>query len=67
VPEDVERLFNPVLMHRIVFRPSFLAEARRNGWDAASSAFRDACLAAAPKPEADPDGEVFALGPRPAS
>ena len=67
VPEDVERLFNPVLMHRIVFRPSFLAEARRNGWDAASSAFREACLAAAPKPEADPDGEVFALGPRPAS
>jgi MoxR-like ATPase len=67
VPEDVERLFSPVLMHRIVFRPAFLAEARRNGWPAAAAAFRDACLAAAPKPEADPDGEVFALGPRPAS
>jgi MoxR-like ATPase len=67
VPEDVELLFNPVLMHRIVFRPAFLAEARRNGWPAAAAAFRDACLAAAPKPEADPDGEVFALGRRPAS
>ena len=67
VPEDVERLFSSVLMHRIVFRPAFLAEARRNGWPAAAAGFRDACLAAAPKPEADPDGEVFALGRRPAS
>jgi MoxR-like ATPase len=67
VPGDVERLFGPVLMHRIVFRPSFLAEARRNGWHAASADFRESCLAAAPKPEADPDGEVFALGPRPRS
>jgi MoxR-like ATPase len=67
VPDDVERLFIPVLMHRIVFRPAFLAEARRNGWEAASAHFKEACLATAPKPEADPDGEVFALGPRPAS
>ena len=65
VPEDVERLFIPVLMHRIVFRPAFLAEARRNGWAAASASFKEACLVAAPKPEADPDGEVFALGTRP--
>jgi SAM-dependent methyltransferase len=27
-PEDVEQLFIPVLMHRILFRPSFLAEVR---------------------------------------
>ena len=65
VPDDVERLFEPVLMHRIVFRPAFLAEARRNGWVAASTQFKEACLAAAPKPEADPDGELFALGARP--
>jgi MoxR-like ATPase len=65
VPGDVERLFGPVLMHRIVFRPAFLAEARRNGWPAASADFRERCLGAAPKPEADPDGEVFALAPRP--
>jgi len=65
VPDDVERLFAPVLMHRIVFRPAFLAEARRHGWAAAAVQFQEACLATAPKPQADPDGEVFALGTRP--
>src|SRR5262249_51697367 len=34
-PEDVERLFVPVLMHRLLFRPSFLAEIRDRGWNAA--------------------------------
>src|SRR5256714_3406961 len=38
VPEDVERLFSAVLLHRIVFRPTFLAEARRVGWPAAGAA-----------------------------
>jgi MoxR-like ATPase len=65
VPEDVERLFVPVLVHRLVFRPTFLADARRNGWDQAAAQFTQSCLEAAPKPEADPDGEVFALGTRP--
>jgi MoxR-like ATPase len=64
VPDDVERLFIPVLMHRIVFRPAFLAEARRKGWAGAAEEFAAACLAAAPKPEADTDGEVFAVGAR---
>ena len=31
-PEDVEQLFVPVLLHRILFRPSFLAEIRDRGW-----------------------------------
>src|SRR3954454_10034518 len=44
VPDDVERLFGPVLMHRIVFRPSFLAESRRDGWDAAFARFKASCL-----------------------
>jgi MoxR-like ATPase len=61
VPEDVERLFLPVLLHRIVFRPAFLAEARREGWPAASERFKESCLAAAPKPEANPDGAVVPL------
>jgi MoxR-like ATPase len=65
VPDDVERLFVPVLMHRIVFRPAFLAEARRDGWAEASVRFKESCLALAPRPAADPDGEVFALGTRP--
>ena len=62
VPDDVDRLFLPVLMHRVVFRPAFLAEARRSGWPAASESFRDACLQHAPRPVADPDAEVFSLG-----
>jgi MoxR-like ATPase len=62
VPDDVDRLFLPVLLHRIVFRPAFLAEARRDGWAAAARRFKESCLRAAPKPEADPDGEVVAFG-----
>jgi MoxR-like ATPase len=61
VPADVERLFGPVLLHRIVFRPGFLAEARRDGWPAASERFKQSCLEAAPKPEARLDGSVVPL------
>ncbi|HZC29269.1 MAG TPA: MoxR family ATPase [Gaiellaceae bacterium] len=61
VPEDVELLFGPVLLHRIVFRPSFLAEARRDGWPVAAERFKASCFAAAPKPEADLDGAVVPL------
>jgi MoxR-like ATPase len=61
VPADVERLFGPVLLHRIVFRPGFLAEARRDGWPAAAGRFKQSCLEAAPKPEARLDGSVVPL------
>jgi MoxR-like ATPase len=50
VPEDIERLFAPVLLHRIVFRPTFLAEARRVGWIAAVAGIAEKCFAAAPRP-----------------
>jgi MoxR-like ATPase len=53
VPEDVERLFTSVLVHRVVFRPTFLAEARKIGWEQAIAGFRAACLALAPRPAAD--------------
>src|SRR6266480_408009 len=53
VPEDVERLFAPVLLHRIVFRPTFLAEARRVGWAAAVAGIAESCFTAAPRPAAD--------------
>jgi MoxR-like ATPase len=53
VPEDIERLFAPVLLHRIVFRPTFLAEARRIGWVAAVAGIAEKCFAAAPRPEAE--------------
>ncbi len=50
VPADVELLFTPVVMHRIVFRPTFLAEVRRSGWPAAAAQVQEQCLAAAPPP-----------------
>jgi MoxR-like ATPase len=65
-PEDVEHLFTPVLLHRVVFRPAFVAEARRIGWEEAAEEFRRRCLERAPRPEADPRGEVVALDSRPA-
>jgi MoxR-like ATPase len=64
VPDDIDQLFVPVLMHRVVFRPAFLAEARRTSWEEAANQFRDACLEHAPRPVADPDAGVFALGAR---
>jgi MoxR-like ATPase len=64
VPDDIDQLFVPVLMHRVVFRPAFLAEARRSSWQLAAEQFRDACLEDAPRPVAEPDAGVFALGAR---
>jgi MoxR-like ATPase len=57
-PEDVEQLFVPVLMHRILFRPSFLAELRDRGWQAACADVRERCLELAPKPGFDIDLDV---------
>src|SRR5256885_4323884 len=54
VPEDIDRLFAPVLLHRIVFRPTFLAEARRVGWNEAVEGIERKCFAAAPRPEPEP-------------
>jgi MoxR-like ATPase len=56
VPEDIERLFAAVLLHRIVFRPTFLAEARRIGWAAAVAGIAEKCFAAAPRPAAESSG-----------
>src|SRR6266568_1409061 len=57
-PDDVERLFIPVLMHRLLFRPSFLAEIRDRGWEAAASDVQLRCLEQAPKPGFDIDLDV---------
>jgi MoxR-like ATPase len=57
-PEDVEQLFVPVLLHRILFRPSFLAEVRDRGWVAAAELVRERCLEVAPKPGFDIDLDV---------
>jgi MoxR-like ATPase len=57
-PEDVEQLFVPVLLHRILFRPSFLAEIRDRGWNAAAEDVRERCFEVAPKPGFDIDLDV---------
>ena len=57
-PDDVEQLFIPVLLHRILFRPSFLAEIRDRGWDAAAVEVRERSLVLAPKPGFDIDLDV---------
>ena len=53
IPGDVERLFEPVLQHRVVFKPSFLARSREGGWDEAIDALKTVCFEAAPAPGSD--------------
>ena len=55
VPLDVERLFVPVISHRLVFRSGFLARARATGWPAAIEDFRRQCLELAPVPGSEDD------------
>jgi MoxR-like ATPase len=61
-PADVERLFLPVVMHRIVFTPTFVATAREIGWTAAAERFREHCLELAPRPGAELELEPAAAG-----
>jgi len=55
LPEDIERLFVPVLAHRVVFTPSFVARARASGWSEAIEEFRASCLEVAPRPGSEED------------
>ena len=64
VPEDIERLFVPVLAHRVVFAPAFVARARSTGWAATIEEFFAGCLEAAPRPGSEDD--PFFGQPRPA-
>ena len=59
---DVEQLFLPVLGHRVVFAPSFVAETRRQGRGEALRRFREAVFAAVERPEADWEPDA-AAGP----
>jgi MoxR-like ATPase len=61
-PADVEHVFLPVLGHRIVFTPGYLAEMRKAGWNAALDRFREECLRVAPRPESR-DHELLASKP----
>jgi MoxR-like ATPase len=50
VPEDVEALFGPVLGHRILFAPSFLAASRRSERDEVLANVFGRCAELAPRP-----------------
>jgi MoxR-like ATPase len=64
-PVDVELLFLPVVMHRIVFTPSFVATTREIGWDEAAEQFREQCLLLAPRPGEELEVEPAAAGGAP--
>jgi MoxR-like ATPase len=50
VPEDIERLFLPVLGHRLLLTAAYLAETRALGYDEALNQIRERCLELAPPP-----------------
>ena len=55
LPDDVERLFVPVLVHRVVFTTGFVARARATSWPEAIEEFRSECLELAPRPGSEDD------------
>src|SRR4029077_12733105 len=55
IPEDIEPLFAPVLIHRVVFTPGFVARARATGWAEAIEEVRVSCLQVAPQPGSQED------------
>jgi MoxR-like ATPase len=62
--DDLERLFLPVLGHRLILTPSFLAETRMLSRDDALTRILARCLERAPRPEPDWEEERPAQGPR---
>src|SRR5207248_4072527 len=50
IPEDVEELFAPVVLHRLLFTPSFLASTRSLGREEALRELWECCLELAPTP-----------------
>jgi MoxR-like ATPase len=61
VPDDVEKLFMPVLAHRVVFSPRFLVRMRQIGRDDALSEFSERCFELAPRPTTSADDALAAL------
>jgi MoxR-like ATPase len=53
--DDVERLFLPVLGHRLMLTPQFLVETRELSREEALGRVREACLQLAPRPSPDWD------------
>ncbi len=53
IPADIDALFLPVLGHRLLLTPSFVAETRTLGRDEALRRIKERCLALAPPPAPD--------------
>ncbi len=60
-PEDVELLLLPVVAHRVVFTPAFVAEHRLGGRDAALQRFRTLAFERVPRPEPSDERELKVL------
>ena len=59
--EDVETLFLPVIGHRVVFTPSFVAEHRHTGREGALQVFRERVFERVPRPEPSAERELRVL------
>ncbi len=60
-PDDVERLFLPVIGHRVVFTPTFVAENRQRGREGALLQFRELVFDRVARPEPSDDRELKVL------
>jgi MoxR-like ATPase len=60
-PEDVETLFLPVIGHRVIFTPTFVAENRELGRDGALNQFRDLVFSRVTRPEPSDERELKVL------
>ena len=60
-PDDVETLLLPVIGHRVVFTPTFVAENRLQGREGALLQFRDLLLSRVPRPEPSDERELKVL------
>jgi MoxR-like ATPase len=60
-PEDIELLFLPVIGHRVVFTPTFIAENRALGREGALNEFRSLVFSGVARPEPSQERELKAL------
>jgi MoxR-like ATPase len=60
-PEDIERLFLPVVGHRVVFTPAFVAEHRASGRAGALRAFQELVFGSVERPEPSSERELRVL------
>jgi MoxR-like ATPase len=60
-PDDVETLFLPVIGHRVMFTPTFVAENRERGRESALLQFRDLVFSRVTRPEPSDERELKVL------